>query len=35
VSLKNVTTTSGKPVRVSDNAVMFKDVQVESTTGDR
>ncbi len=35
VSLKNVTTTSGHPVRVSDNPVMFKDVQVESTTDEK
>jgi hypothetical protein len=31
VILKNVITTSGKPLRVSDNAVMFKDVEVKST----
>nr|WP_229212893.1 hypothetical protein [Dyadobacter soli] len=29
VILRNVTTASGKPVRVSDNAVMFKDVKVK------
>jgi hypothetical protein len=28
VVLKNVTTASGKPLRVSDNTVMFKDVKV-------
>lgn len=28
VSLKNVTTASGKPLRVSDNPFMFKDVKV-------
>lgn len=32
VILKNVTTASGKPLRVSDNAVMFKDVEVRSMT---
>ena len=29
VTLKNVTTASGKPLRTSDNPVMFKDVQVK------
>ncbi len=29
VILKNITTTSGKPLRVSDNMFMFKDVKVE------
>ena len=33
VILKNVTTTSGKPLRVSDNTFMFKDVKVERTSG--
>lgn len=33
VILKNVTTASGKPIRVSDNAVMFKGVEV--TTADK
>ena len=28
VVLKNVTTASGKPLRVSDNTYMFKDVKV-------
>jgi hypothetical protein len=28
VILKNVTTASGKPLRVSDNTFMFKDVKV-------
>jgi hypothetical protein len=28
VTLKNVTTASGKPLRISDNPFMFKDVQV-------
>ena len=31
VILKNVTTTSGKPLRLSDNPFMFKDVTVRST----
>lgn len=31
VMLKNVTTASGKPVRVSDNAFMFKDVKVNNS----
>ncbi|WP_031530858.1 hypothetical protein [Dyadobacter crusticola] len=30
VILRNVTTASGKPVRVSDNAFMFRDVQVRA-----
>lgn len=29
VVLKNVTTASGKPVRVSDNTVMFRDVKIK------
>lgn len=33
VILKNVTTTSGKPLRVSDNTFMFKDVKVERSSG--
>jgi hypothetical protein len=28
VVLRNVTTASGKPLRLSDNAFMFKDVKV-------
>jgi hypothetical protein len=31
VILKNVTTASGKPLRLSDNPFMFKDVKVSST----
>ena len=34
VSLENVTTASGKPLRLSDNPYMFKDVTVERS-GDR
>jgi hypothetical protein len=30
VTLKNVTTASGKPLRLSDNPFMFKDVQIET-----
>jgi hypothetical protein len=30
VVLKNVKTASGKPLRVSDNAFMFKDVKVDA-----
>jgi len=29
VTLKNVTTTSGKPLRVGDNLFMFRDVKVK------
>lgn len=32
VILRNVTTASGKPLRVSDNPVMFRDVQVTTLT---
>ena len=31
VILKNVTTASGRPLRLSDNPFMFKDVTVRST----
>jgi len=34
VTLKDVTTASGKPLRVSDNRVMFKDVVVEQADRD-
>ena len=30
VILKNVTTTSGKPLRISDNPFMFRDVKVQT-----
>jgi hypothetical protein len=30
VILRNVTTASGKPLRVSDNPFMFKDVQIDT-----
>jgi hypothetical protein len=30
VILKNVTTTSGKPLRVSSNMFMFRDVEVRN-----
>ncbi len=30
VILRNVTTASGKPLRLSDNPFMFKDVQVKT-----
>jgi hypothetical protein len=33
VILKDVTTASGKPLRLSDNMVMFREVQVQSTGG--
>jgi hypothetical protein len=31
VILKNVTTASGQPIRISDNPFMFKDVKVTTT----
>lgn len=34
VKLKNVTTTSGKPLRVSDNTFMFKNVKIEGLKGE-
>ena len=34
VNLKNVTTASGKPLRLSDNPFMFKDVTVRSTNNE-
>jgi hypothetical protein len=34
VLLKNVTTASGKPLRLSDNAFMFKGVTVKTIDGD-
>jgi hypothetical protein len=34
VILKNVTTASGKPLRLSDNPVMFRDVKVISDNGE-
>jgi len=34
VTIKNVTTASGKPLRLSDNPVMFRDVVVRGLAGD-
>lgn len=34
VSLRNVTTASGKPLRISDNPFMFRDVKVTTITGE-